>query len=84
MEVGDRIRVFEILKNGSYLGVKMEGLQRSEKKGKFFGNKHGVDLFTDDLHNYEFEHHVNIDNDIVNCNHIKQVCTMVIKSIKNA
>jgi len=27
----------------------MEGLQRPEKYGEFFGNKYGVNLFTNDL-----------------------------------
>lgn len=82
MKVGDRIRVFEV-QSGHYQ-PELLGKHSAERIGKYLGNKYGIDLCYGFI-GFDGEyncHHANIDNECVNVNHVKHVCTMVITKLK--
>lgn len=80
MKVGDRIRVFEVLKDGAeYYGNHLLRKQASEVNGEFYGHDSCVDLYLK-CPNTNENIHAGIDPIR---KHAKHVCTMVIKSIKN-
>jgi len=81
LKVGDRIRVFEV-QPGHY-APELIGKHSAEKIDDYFGNPYGVTLC------YQFStssglinYNANIDNDIVEINHVKHVATMVITKLK--
>jgi len=76
MKVGERIRVFKILNDGGYIGINyLIGKQRPEIQES--GSWDDIpSLYTEDSESHNLCFNINSE--------CRQVCTMVIKSIKNA
>jgi hypothetical protein len=71
LQVGQRIRVFEVVRNGSYGGNE---IYAEHHETDYSHNEYGTDLISEYSHPLAALH--------VNASHMKQVGTLIIKKIK--